>query len=93
MLFRSGGATMELNALEEGDSLVDFVGPLGTPSKLEGLKKVAVVGGGVGCAIAYPVAKKLHDEGCHVDLIVGFRNKDLIILKEEFEAAIPAGCS
>ena len=81
-----GGATMELNALNAGDSLVDFVGPLGTPSKLEGLKKVAVVGGGVGCAIAYPTAKKLHELGAEVHSVVGFRNKDLVILEKEFEA-------
>lgn len=81
-----GGATMELNALNEGDSLVDFVGPLGTPSKLEGLKKVAVVGGGVGCAIAYPTAKRLHELGAEVHSIVGFRNKDLVILENEFDA-------
>ncbi len=82
-----GGATQELNALNEGDSLIDFVGPLGTPSHVEGLKKVAVVGGGVGCAIAYPVAKKLHALGCEVHAIVGFRNKDLVILEDEFNAA------
>ena len=81
-----GAATMELNALNQGDSLVDFVGPLGTPSELEGLKKVAVVGGGVGCAIAYPTAKKLHELGAEVHSIVGFRNKDLVILEKEFEA-------
>ena len=81
-----GAATMELNALNEGDSLVDFVGPLGTPSHLDGLKKVAVVGGGVGCAIAYPTAKKLHELGAEVHSIVGFRNKDLVILEKEFEA-------
>ncbi len=81
-----GGATMELNALEEGDSLVDFVGPLGTPSKLEGLKKVAVVGGGVGCAIAYPTAKRLHELGAQVHSIIGFRNEELVILEKEFEA-------
>ena len=81
-----GGATMELNALNEGDSLVAFVGPLGTPSKLEGLKKVAVVGGGVGCAIAYPTAKRLHELGAEVHSIVGFRNKDLVILEDEFAA-------
>ena len=81
-----GGATQELNALNEGDSLIDFVGPLGTPSHVEGLKKVAVVGGGVGCAIAYPVAKKLHALGCEVHAIVGFRNKDLVILEDEFNA-------
>ncbi len=81
-----GGATMELNALNEGDSLTDFVGPLGTPSHVEGLKKVAVVGGGVGCAIAYPIAKKLHSLGAEVHAIVGFRNKDLVILEDEFRA-------
>ena len=80
-----GGATMELNALNAGDSLVDFVGPLGTPSKLEGLKKVAVVGGGVGCAIAYPVLKKFHDDGAEVHAIVGFRSEDLVILEEDFK--------
>ncbi len=82
-----GGTTEKLNHKEEGGFLQDFVGPLGRATETEGLKRVAVVGGGVGTAIAYPVAKKLHDDGCHVDLIVGFRNKDLIILKEEFEAA------
>ena len=81
-----GATTQELNHLEEGDSLADFVGPLGTPSHTEGLKKVAVVGGGVGCAIAYPIAKKLHEQGAEVHSIVGFRNKDLVILQEEFEA-------
>ena len=69
------------------ENMEDFVGPLGKATETEGLHRVAVIGGGVGTAIAYPVAKKLHDDGCHVDLIVGFRNKDLIILKEEFEAA------
>ena len=88
IIFQVVGATTEkLNHKEEGEYLQDFVGPLGKATETEGLKRVAVVGGGVGTAIAYPVAKKLHDEGCHVDLIVGFRNKDLIILKEEFEAA------
>ena len=88
IIFQIVGATTEkLNHKQEGDYLQDFVGPLGKATETEGLKRVAVVGGGVGTAIAYPVAKKLHDEGCHVDLIVGFRNKDLIILKEEFEAA------
>lgn len=81
-----GGATMELNALNEGESLTDFVGPLGTPSHVEGLKKVAVVGGGVGCAIALPIAKKLHELGAEVHSIVGFRNKDLVILEDEFKA-------
>ncbi len=82
-----GGSTEILNSLEEGDAIQDFVGPLGKATETDGLKKVAVVGGGVGCAIAYPVAKKLHDTGCEVHSIVGFRNEDLIILKEEFEAA------
>ena len=80
-----GGTTMELNSLTEGESVHDFVGPLGTASKLDGLKHVAVVGGGVGCAIAYPIAKKLHAMGCKVDSIVGFRCKDLVILEEEFD--------
>ena len=82
-----GGTTEKLNHKEEGDSLQDFVGPLGRATETEGLERVAVVGGGVGTAIAYPVAKKLHDVGCHVDLIVGFRNKDLVILEDEFKAA------
>ncbi len=79
-----GATTRALDALNEGDCLQDFVGPLGTPSHVEGLKKVAVVGGGVGCAIAYPVAKKLHNNGAVVHSIVGFRNKDLVILEKEF---------
>ena len=82
-----GGTTEILNALNEGDFIQDFVGPLGKATETEGLKKVAVVGGGVGCAIAYPVAKKLHDEGCEVHSIVGFRSEDLIILEDEFKAA------
>jgi len=81
-----GGATMELNHLEAGQEIHDFVGPLGTPSHLTGLKKVAVVGGGVGCAIAYPVAKELHRQGAQVHSIVGFRNRDLVILEQEFAA-------
>lgn len=81
-----GGTTMELNTLEAGQSVHDFVGPLGRPSQLEGLKKVAVVGGGVGCAIAYPTAKRLHELGAEVHSIVGFRSKDLVILEQEFEA-------
>ena len=88
IIFQVVGATTEkLNHKQEGEYLQDFVGPLGKATETEGLKRVAVVGGGVGTAIAYPVAKKLHDVGCHVDLIVGFRNKDLIILEEEFKAA------
>ena len=80
-----GGTTMELNQLEAGQSVHDFVGPLGRASELEGLKKVAVVGGGVGCAIAYPTAKRLHELGAEVHSIVGFRSKDLVILEQEFE--------
>ena len=82
-----GATTEKLNHKEQGGFLQDFVGPLGRATETEGLKRVAVVGGGVGTAIAYPVAKKLHDVGCHVDLIVGFRSKDLVILEEEFKAA------
>ncbi len=86
IIFQIVGATTEkLNHLEEGDCLQDFVGPLGRPSETEGLKKVAVVGGGVGCAIAFPVAKKLHQQGAEVHSIVGFRNKDLVILEKEFQ--------
>ncbi len=81
-----GGTTERLNHLNEGDFIQDFVGPLGEPSHTEGLKKVAVIGGGVGCAIAYPVAKKLHRLGAEVHSVVGFRNKDLVILEEEFAA-------
>lgn len=79
-----GATTCALNALNEGDAVCDFVGPLGRATHTEGLKKVAVIGGGVGCAIAYPVAKKLHALGCEVHTVVGFRNKDLVILEEEF---------
>jgi len=79
-----GGTTMELNKLNEGECLQDFVGPLGVASHLDGLKKVAVIGGGVGCAIAYPIAKKLHNLGCVVHSIIGFRDKDLVILENEF---------
>ncbi|MBR2503547.1 MAG: sulfide/dihydroorotate dehydrogenase-like FAD/NAD-binding protein [Oscillospiraceae bacterium] len=82
-----GESTSELSALCEGDEICDFAGPLGKPSNLDGLKKVVVVGGGVGCAIAYPVAKKLKENGCCVHSVIGFRNKDLVILKDEFEAA------
>ena len=87
IIFQVVGATTEkLNALNEGDCLHDFVGPLGKPSETEGLKKVAVIGGGVGCAIAYPVAKKLFEQGTEVHSIVGFRNKDLVILEDEFKS-------
>ena len=79
-----GAGTMELNTLNAGDCLHDLVGPLGTPTRTEGLKKVCIVGGGVGCAIAYPVAKKLHGLGCTVHSVVGFRSRDLVILEDEF---------
>lgn len=87
IIFQIVGATTEkLNHLNEGEFIHDFVGPLGVASHTEGLKKVAVVGGGVGCAIAYPIAKKLHAQGCEVHSIVGFRNKDLVILEDNFKA-------
>ena len=81
-----GATTMALNEKREGDRLSDFVGPLGEPTKIAGLKNVAVVGGGVGCAIALPVARALHAQGTRVTSIVGFRNKDLVILEREFRA-------
>lgn len=81
-----GAGTELLNHKKEGESISDFVGPLGRPTHTEGLKKVCVVGGGVGCAIAYPVAKALHEQGAEVTSIIGFRNKDLVILEEEFKA-------
>ena len=87
IIFQIVGATTEkLNHLNEGDYIHDFVGPLGVPTHTDGLKKVCVVGGGVGCAIALPVAEKLHEIGCEVHSIVGFRNKDLVILEDEFKA-------
>ena len=82
-----GATTKKLSVMEKGDYLHDFVGPLGKATHTQGLKKVAVVGGGVGCAIAYPVAKKLHEQGCEVHAICGFRSKELVILQEEFEKA------
>lgn len=81
-----GATTAKLNRLNAGDCVHDFVGPLGRATHTEGLKKVAVVGGGVGCAIAYPIAKKLHAQGCEVHAITGFRNRELVILEEEFAA-------
>ncbi len=81
-----GASTMRLNAKHEGAFICDFVGPLGCETKTEGLKKVCIVGGGVGCAIALPVAQKLHEQGAEVHSIIGFRNKDLLILEEEFKA-------
>ena len=82
-----GRSTMLLNQLEVGDSILDFVGPLGKPSEVEGFKKVAVIGGGVGCAIAYPTAKALFKNGTEVDMIAGFRSKDIVILEDEMRAA------
>lgn len=82
-----GGTTELLNHKEEGDYLADFVGPLGKPTETEGIKKVCIVGGGVGCAIAYPLAVEFHKLGAEVHSIVGFRNKDLVILEDEFRAA------
>ena len=81
-----GATTYKLNQLQVGDSLHDFVGPLGVASHVEGMKKVAVIGGGVGSAIAYPISKKLHALGTTVHTIVGFRSKDLVILEDEFRA-------
>ena len=87
IIFQVVGATTEkLNHIMEGEYIHDFVGPLGVATHTDGLKKVAVVGGGVGCAIAYPITKKLHNMGCEVHSIVGFRNKDLVILEDEFKA-------
>ena len=88
IIFQVVGATTEaLNHKEAGDSIADFVGPLGVASKLENLKKVCIVGGGVGCAIALPIAEALHEMGADVTSIIGFRNKDLVILEDEFKAA------
>lgn len=81
-----GGTTEKLNHLLEGEYIQDFVGPLGSPSQLEGLKKVCIVGGGVGCAIALPLAEALNAKGAHVTSIIGFRNKDILILEDEFNA-------
>ncbi len=80
-----GATTKQLGEKNENEYIEDFVGPLGTPSKTDGLKKVAVIGGGVGCAIAYPVAKQLYSQGAFVQVVAGFKNKDLVILKDEFE--------
>ena len=80
-----GATTEKLSHLNQGDCLRDFVGPLGKATETEGKKKVCVVGGGVGCAIAYPVLKKFHDDGAEVHAVVGFKNKDLVILEEDFK--------
>ena len=81
-----GATTMRLSCKEEGEYIQDFVGPLGIASELEGLKKVCIVGGGVGCAIAMPIAEALHSMGAEVTSIIGFRNKNLVILEDEFRA-------
>ncbi len=81
-----GGTTEKLNHMNQGDSLQDFVGPLGRPTETEGIKKVCIVGGGVGCAIAMPVAQEFHRLGADVTSIIGFRSKDLLILEDEFRA-------
>ncbi len=81
-----GGTTEKLSHKEEGEYIQDFVGPLGVATHLDGLKKVCIVGGGVGCAIAMPIAEKLHEMGVEVTSIIGFRNKDLLILEDEFRA-------
>ena len=88
IIFQKVGYTTErLDTLNEGDALLDFVGPLGEPSHTEGIRRAAVIGGGLGVAIAYPQARALHEAGAKVDLIVGFRSEQLIILKDELEAA------
>lgn len=79
-----GASTFELNQVKEGEYIADFVGPLGRPSELDGLKKVCIIGGGAGCAIALPLAKALHEQKADVTSICGFRNKDLVILEKEF---------
>ena len=83
MYQKVGKTTLLLDTLNVGDSLLDVVGPLGRATELEGYRKVAVIGGGVGCAIAYPEAKALHRLGAHVDMIAGFRSKDIVMLEEE----------
>lgn len=81
-----GATTNKLNQKNEGEFIEDFVGPLGEPTHIDGLKKVCIVGGGVGCAIAMPIAEALHQKGCEVTSIIGFRNKDLVILEDEFKS-------
>jgi len=81
-----GATTKKLSLKQKGDDLQDFVGPLGVATHLDGIKNVCIVGGGVGCAIAMPIAQALHKMGANVTSIIGFRNKDLVILEEEFKA-------
>lgn len=82
-----GATTMLLGKKKEGEYIADFVGPLGRPTEIEGLHHVAVVGGGVGCAIALPIAEALHEAGCEVSSVIGFRSEELVILAKEFRAA------
>ena len=82
-----GATTEKLSHKQQGEFIQDFVGPLGRPTETEGKKKVCVVGGGVGCAIAYPVLKKFHDCGAEVHAVVGFKNKDVVILEDKFKSA------
>ena len=86
MVQAAGRTTKMLHTVEEGDYISDFAGPLGKATEMEGLKKVCVVGGGVGCAIAYPIAKEMHERGIDVTFIAGFRSADIVILKEELKA-------
>ena len=86
MVQAAGRTTRMLHTVEQGDYITDFVGPLGKATEIEGLKKVCVVGGGVGCAIAYPIAKVMHEAGVEVTFIGGFRSADIVILKEELAA-------
>jgi ferredoxin--NADP+ reductase len=83
----AGATTKKLKYVPEGGYIADFVGPLGNPTEMEGMKRVCVVGGGIGCAIAMPIATAFHEAGCEVTTIIGFRNKDLVILEDEFRAA------
>lgn len=87
MVQAAGRTTRMLHTVDEGDYISDFVGPLGKATEMDGLKKVCVVGGGVGCAIAYPIAKEMHKKGIDVTFIAGFRSKDIVILPEELKAA------
>ena len=87
-----GATTEKLSRMNVGDVLTDFVGPLGRPTETEGLKKVAIVGGGVGCAIAYPIARKLHESGCEVHTIVGFRDSQLVIFQDAFRQVSSRFC-
>ncbi len=87
IIFQIVGATTELlNHKAQGECIHDFVGPLGTPTHTDGIRKACIIGGGVGCAIALPIAEKLKEQGAEVHSVIGFRNKDLLILEKEFAA-------